>query len=156
MFVCVCEKLTRPALVLHTEVFADGRAGVRPKQTTVDKNLTSPPVLTFIQHLLQTNRQTQRHRQLFEWHVFIQVNTFHAFHFPHRRFLPSGHKNTQSVILLQHTVLYMCVFIACGFTKCATVNHACMCCHRCGSSNQLLPRRNTFKCTKTKYSLIMI
>lgn len=55
--VCVCVRLTRPALELHTEVFADGGTGVCPEQTTVDKNLTSPPVLTFIQHLLQEDRQ---------------------------------------------------------------------------------------------------
>ncbi len=136
--VCVCVRLTRPALVPHTEVFAYGGTGVRPKQTTVDKNLTSPPVLTFIQHLLQRDRQIQTDRQ----HAFIQVHAFHGFHFPCSRFLPSGQKNTQSVILLRHTVLHMCVFIACGFSECASVNHTCVFCQRRRSSKELLPHKS--------------
>ena len=61
--VCVCVILTGPAFVPQCEEFAGGWTGVSSKETTVDKHLTTPPVLALILHLLKRERERDRERE---------------------------------------------------------------------------------------------
>lgn len=51
--------LTWPALVPYDEVLASSWAWVCTKQPAIDEKLAAPPVLTLIQHLLQSGMHTR-------------------------------------------------------------------------------------------------